>query len=185
MVVGQHHLVDRLVLSLIAGGHVLIEGIPGLGKDPTCDEFEPLPWPRLQSNPIHPDLLPADITGSPVYQVKSGEFEVKRGPIFANLVLADEINRSPAKVQAALLEAMQEKQVSLDGQILPLLTFLGASHSNPVEQEGTYPLPEAQLDRFMMKVASSPPWAKSGKSCSAWLFPKPKPNVKPWSRLRN
>jgi MoxR-like ATPase len=153
VVVGQEVLVDRLILALISGGHVLIEGIPGLAKTLTVTSLSQclgLEFSRIQ---FTPDLLPADITGSSIYNAKTSEFEVRKGPVFANLVLADEINRSPAKVQSALLEAMQEKQVSLDGRIHPLpKPFLVLATQNPVEQEGTYPLPEAQLDRFMLKV---------------------------------
>jgi MoxR-like ATPase len=153
VVVGQELLIDRLVLALISGGHVLIEGIPGLAKTLTVTSLGQclgLDFSRIQ---FTPDLLPADITGSPIYHAQSGEFEVRKGPVFANLVLADEINRSPAKVQAALLEAMQEKQVSIDGQVHPLpKPFMVLATQNPIEQEGTYPLPEAQLDRFMLKV---------------------------------
>jgi MoxR-like ATPase len=152
-VVGQEAMVERLVIALLTGGHVLLEGVPGLAKTlavRTLAETVRTTFHRIQ---FTPDLLPADVVGTQVFDQATGRFSVKRGPIFANIILADEINRAPAKVQAALLEAMQEKQVTLGGQTFPLTEpFLVLATQNPIEQEGTYPLPEAQVDRFMMKL---------------------------------
>jgi MoxR-like ATPase len=152
-VVGQRKMVDRLLVGLLTGGHVLLEGVPGLAKTlavkSLADSLD-LKFRRIQ---FTPDLLPADLTGTMIYNPKDGTFSAKRGPVFANLVLADEINRAPAKVQSALLEAMQEKQVTLGDESHPLDDpFLVLATQNPIEQEGTYPLPEAQSDRFMLKV---------------------------------
>ena len=153
VIVGQEQLIERLILALICQSHVLIEGIPGLAKTLTVNSLAQalgLSFSRVQ---FTPDLLPADLTGTTIYQPQTGEFSTQKGPIFANIVLADEINRSPAKVQSALLEAMQERQVSIGGKINRLpKPFLVLATQNPVEQEGTYPLPEAQVDRFMFKL---------------------------------
>ena len=153
VIVGQDELIDRLLLALICRSHVLIEGIPGLAKTLTVNTLSQalgLSFSRIQ---FTPDLLPGDLTGTMIYNPNSGEFTAQEGPVFANIVLADEINRSPAKVQSALLEAMQEKQVTLGREIKPLPhPFLVLATQNPVEQEGTYPLPEAQVDRFMFKL---------------------------------
>src|SRR5712691_7208283 len=153
VIVGQRVMVDRLLIGLMTGGHILIEGVPGLAKTlavRTLARALRLSFHRIQ---FTPDLLPADVLGTQVYNPRSGEFTVKRGPVFANLVLADEINRSPAKVQSALLEAMQERQVTLGDRSHPLPEpFMVLATQNPIEQEGTYPLAEAQLDRFMMKL---------------------------------
>jgi MoxR-like ATPase len=152
-VVGQEAMVERLLVSLLTGGHVLLEGVPGLAKTlavRTLAETVDATFRRIQ---FTPDLLPADILGTQVYDQATGRFEVKPGPVFANILLADEINRAPAKVQSALLEAMQEKQVTIGGTTFPLEEpFLVLATQNPIEQEGTYPLPEAQVDRFMMKL---------------------------------
>src|SRR6188472_1227739 len=152
-VVGQEYMVERLLISLLTGGHVLLEGVPGLAKTltvRTLAETIDTTFHRIQ---FTPDLLPADVLGTQVYDQSTGQFSVKRGPIFANIILADEINRAPAKVQAALLEAMQEKQVTIGGTTFTLEEpFLVLATQNPIEHEGTYPLPEAQLDRFMLKV---------------------------------
>ena len=152
-VVGQAHMVDRLLVGLLTGGHVLLEGVPGLAKTlavKSLSDALSLKFRRIQ---FTPDLLPADLTGTLVYNPRDGSFTAKRGPVFANLVLADEINRAPAKVQSALLEAMQELQVTLGDESMPLeQPFLVLATQNPIEQEGTYPLPEAQSDRFMLKV---------------------------------
>jgi MoxR-like ATPase len=152
-VVGQRAMVDRLLIGLLTGGHVLLEGLPGLAKTLAVSSLAralSLKFRRIQ---FTPDLLPADLTGTLVYNPKDGTFTAKRGPVFSNIVLADEINRAPAKVQSALLEAMQEKQVTLGDDTHPLEEpFLVLATQNPVEQEGTYPLPEAQSDRFMLKV---------------------------------
>jgi MoxR-like ATPase len=153
VIVGQRELVDRLLLGLLTGGHLLLEGVPGLAKTlavSTIARCLHLSFHRIQ---FTPDLLPADVIGTQIYNPRSGEFTVKRGPIFANLVLADEINRAPAKVQSALLEAMQEKQVTIGETTFALENpFLVLATQNPLEQEGTYPLPEAQVDRFMLKL---------------------------------
>jgi MoxR-like ATPase len=153
VLVGQRLLVDRLLVGLLAGGHILLEGVPGLAKTlavRTLSRCLRLNFSRIQ---FTPDLLPADVIGTQIYNPRSGEFTVKRGPIFAHLVLADEINRAPAKVQSALLEAMQEKQVTIGEASYPLeQPFLVLATQNPIEQEGTYPLPEAQVDRFMLKL---------------------------------
>src|ERR1700687_2398289 len=152
-IVGQRYLVDRLLIGLLANGHVLLEGVPGLAKTlsvKTLAQTSAAKFHRLQ---FTPDLLPADLIGTLVYNPRDGEFRTKKGPIFANIILADEINRAPAKVQSALLEAMQERQVTIGDETHPLPEpFLVLATQNPLEQEGTYPLPEAQQDRFLMKV---------------------------------
>jgi MoxR-like ATPase len=153
VLVGQRSLVDRMLVGLLTGGHLLLEGVPGLAKTlavRTVAHTLQLTFRRIQ---FTPDLLPADVLGTQVFNPRSGEFSIKKGPVFANLILADEINRAPAKVQSALLEAMQEQQVTLGEHTYPLdLPFQVLATQNPIEQEGTYPLPEAQLDRFMFKV---------------------------------
>ncbi len=153
VVIGQRYLVDRLIIGLLANGHVLLEGVPGLAKTlsvRTLASAIRADFARLQ---FTPDLLPADIIGTLIYNPKTGEFTTKTGPVFANIVLADEINRAPAKVQSALLEAMQERQVTIGETTFPLpQPFLVLATENPIDQEGTYPLPEAQVDRFMMKL---------------------------------
>jgi len=152
-VVGQEYMVERLLISLLTGGHVLLEGVPGLAKTLTVRTLAETIHTSFQRIQFTPDLLPADVLGTQVYDQSTGQFVVKRGPIFANIILADEINRAPAKVQAALLEAMQEKQVTIGGTTYPLVEpFLVLATQNPIEQEGTYPLPEAQVDRFMLKL---------------------------------
>jgi len=158
VIVGQHELVLRLLTALLADGHVLLEGVPGLAKTMTIRTLSQALDTGFQRLQFTPDLLPADIVGTQVYNPKTGEFSTKKGPIFSNIILADEINRAPAKVQSALLEAMQERQVTLMGQTFPLpAPFLVMATQNPIEQEGTYPLPEAQVDRFMFKVKVSYP----------------------------
>ncbi len=153
VIVGQRGMIDRLLVGLLTGGHILLEGVPGLAKTlavRTLAQALRLSFSRIQ---FTPDLLPADVIGTQIYNPRSGEFSIKKGPIFANLVLADEINRAPAKVQSALLEAMQEKQVTIGDKSYPLdIPFLVLATQNPIEQEGTYPLPEAQVDRFMLKL---------------------------------
>ncbi len=152
-IVGQKHLIDSLLIALLSNGHVLLEGVPGLAKTlaiKTLAQIIDAKYSRIQ---FTPDLLPADVIGTMVYSVKSEQFQVKKGPIFANFVLADEINRAPAKVQSALLEAMQERQVTIGDNTFGLdEPFLVMATQNPIEQEGTYPLPEAQVDRFLLKV---------------------------------
>src|SRR5579862_192304 len=153
VIVGQRHLLDRLLIALLTNGHVLLEGVPGLAKTlalKTLASCIALHFKRLQ---FTPDMLPADIVGTMIYNPQDGAFRTKHGPIFSNLILADEINRAPAKVQSALLEAMQERQVTIGDETYLLPTpFMVLATQNPLEQEGTYPLPEAQIDRFMMKV---------------------------------
>src|SRR3989441_3442285 len=153
VIVGQTYLVERLIIGLLANGHVLLEGVPGLAKTLAVKSLAgclSVKFSRLQ---FTPDMLPADVIGTQIYNPQSGAFTTRRGPIFANLVLADEINRAPAKVQSALLEAMQEKQVTIGEQTYKLEEpFLVLATQNPIEQEGTYPLPEAQVDRFMLKL---------------------------------
>ena len=152
-VVGQEYMVERLLISLLTGGHVLLEGVPGLAKTLTVSTLAETISTTFQRIQFTPDLLPADIIGTQIYEPATGQFRIKQGPIFANIILADEINRAPAKVQAALLEAMQEKQVTIGGQTFHLEEpFLVLATQNPIEQEGTYPLPEAQVDRFMLKL---------------------------------
>ncbi len=153
VMVGQKYLTERLVLGLLTGEHVLLEGVPGLAKTTavkTLAQSVKADFKRIQ---FTPDLLPADLLGTQIYQPKTGEFDIKKGPLFANIILADEINRAPAKVQSALLEAMQERQITIAGNTFPLGDpFMVIATQNPIEQEGTYPLPEAQIDRFMLKL---------------------------------
>jgi MoxR-like ATPase len=153
VIVGQHYLIDRLMIGLLANGHVLLEGVPGLAKTLSLKSLAGAISARFQRIQFTPDMLPADVVGTMIYDPRAGEFHTKHGPIFANLVLADEINRAPAKVQSALLEAMQERQVTLGTETHKLPDpFLVMATQNPIDQEGTYPLPEAQIDRFMLKV---------------------------------
>lgn len=153
VIVGQPEMIDALLIGLLSDGHILLEGLPGLAKTLAINTLGKIINADFNRVQFTPDLLPADIIGTLIYNQKKEEFIVKKGPIFANLILADEINRSPAKVQSALLEAMQEKQVTIGGETYPLpKPFLVLATQNPIEQEGTYPLPEAQVDRFMLKV---------------------------------
>jgi len=161
VVVGQKYLVDRLLLGLLANGHILLEGVPGLAKTLTVKTMAACIQTGFQRLQFTPDLLPADLIGTLIYNPRTGEFTTKLGPIFSNLILADEINRAPAKVQSALLEAMQERQVTIGDTTYPLEEpFLVLATQNPIEQEGTYPLPEAQIDRFMLKLKIDYPDAK-------------------------
>ncbi len=161
VIVGQKYLLERLVISLLADGHVLLEGVPGIAKTlaiKTLSDTLNVDFSRIQ---FTPDMLPADVTGTQIYNPQTGEFTTRKGPVFANLLLADEINRAPAKVQSALLEAMQEKQVTIGDVTYPLpQPFLVMATENPIEQEGTYQLPEAQVDRFMLKVVMDYPTQK-------------------------
>jgi len=153
VIVGQKHLIDSLLTGLLANGHILLEGVPGLAKTLAIKSLASIIDARFSRIQFTPDLLPADLTGTMIYSQKKEEFLVKKGPVFANFILADEINRSPAKVQSALLEAMQERQVTIGETTYKLEEpFLVLATQNPIEQEGTYPLPEAQVDRFMLKV---------------------------------
>lgn len=152
-IIGQSHLVDRLLIALLADGHLLVEGAPGLAKTKAIKELSDRIEGNFQRIQFTPDLLPSDVTGTEIYRVEDGQFQFQKGPIFHNLILADEINRAPAKVQSALLEAMGERQVSVGKETFKLDDlFLVMATQNPIEQEGTYPLPEAQLDRFLMHV---------------------------------
>ncbi len=152
-IVGQDEMIHRLLIGLLTGGHVLLEGVPGLAKTLTVRSLADVIDATFERVQFTPDLLPADVTGTMIYNQRTGEFSARHGPIFANIVLADEINRAPPKVQSALLEAMQEHQVTLGGETFKLPEpFLVLATQNPIEQEGTYPLPEAQVDRFMLKI---------------------------------
>ena len=153
VIVGQSYMLERLMIGLLTNGHVLIEGVPGLAKTLTVTTLSQATNASFQRLQFTPDLLPADLIGTQIYRPQDGTFYAKKGPIFANIILADEINRAPAKVQSALLEAMQEHQVTIGGETFPLpAPFMVLATQNPVEQEGTYPLPEAQVDRFMLKL---------------------------------
>ncbi|HYJ63929.1 MAG TPA: AAA family ATPase, partial [Parafilimonas sp.] len=153
VIVGQFEMIDRLLIALLSNGHILLEGVPGLAKTLTIKSLAQAVHAKFSRIQFTPDLLPADVTGTMIYNQQRNEFIVRKGPIFANFILADEINRAPAKVQSALLEAMQEKQVTIGENTFKLdEPFLVLATQNPLEQEGTYPLPEAQVDRFMMKV---------------------------------
>ena len=161
-IIGQHHLIDRLLIALLADGHLLVEGAPGLAKTKAINALADHIVGDFKRIQFTPDLLPGDITGTEIYRPEEGSFKFQPGPIFHNLILADEINRAPAKVQSALLEAMGERQVSVGGNTMPLeKLFLVMATQNPIEQEGTYPLPEAQLDRFLMHVVIGYPNAES------------------------
>ncbi len=158
IIVGQRYMVERMLVGLLANGHILVEGVPGLAKTMTVMTLAASVGCKFQRIQFTPDLLPADVIGTLIYNPRSGEFTVRKGPIFANLILADEINRAPAKVQSALLEAMQERQVTIGDQSFRLdEPFLVLATQNPIEQEGTYPLPEAQVDRFMLKLSVTYP----------------------------
>ena len=153
VIVGQKHMVERLLIGLLGGGHILLEGVPGLAKTLAINTLAKAVHGDFSRIQFTPDLLPADVVGTMIYNMKDNDFSIKKGPIFANFVLADEINRAPAKVQSALLEAMQEKQVTIGDETFTLdKPFLVMATQNPIEQEGTYPLPEAQVDRFMLKT---------------------------------
>ncbi len=153
VIVGQKYMVERLLIGMLSNGHILLEGVPGLAKTLTVNTLAQIISCKFQRIQFTPDLLPADLVGTLIYNQRSGEFTTHKGPIFSNLILADEINRSPAKVQSALLEAMQERQVTIGDETYPLEDpFLVMATQNPIEQEGTYPLPEAQVDRFMLKL---------------------------------
>jgi len=154
VIVGQTYMIERLLIGLLSNGHILLEGVPGLAKTLTVNTLSSTIDTKFQRIQFTPDLLPADLLGTLIFNQKDGEFTTKKGPIFSNLILADEINRSPAKVQSALLEAMQERQVTIGENTFPLQDpFLVLATQNPIEQEGTYPLPEAQVDRFMLKLS--------------------------------
>ena len=180
VIIGQKHLVESLLIGLLSDGHILLEGVPGLAKTlaiKTLSDLIRCDFSRIQ---FTPDLLPADVIGTMIYSQKKEEFSIKKGPIFANLILADEINRAPAKVQSALLEAMQERQVTIGENTYKLEEpFLVLATQNPIEQEGTYPLPEAQVDRFMLKVIINYPKKEEEKLIIRQNLNKEKPKVSP------
>lgn len=182
VIVGQKHLVDSLLIGLLSDGHILLEGVPGLAKTLAIKTLSSLIDAQFSRVQFTPDLLPADVIGTLVYSQKDENFHVKKGPVFANFVLADEINRAPAKVQSALLEAMQEHQVTIGEKSFPLPEpFLVMATQNPVEQEGTYPLPEAQMDRFMLKVVIGYPTIEEEKKIMRENLAKSLPEVMPVS----
>ena len=179
-IVGQKHLVDSLLIALLANGHVLLEGVPGLAKTLAIKTLSQLIDAKFSRIQFTPDLLPADVVGTMVYSVQKEKFETKKGPVFANFVLADEINRAPAKVQSDLLEAMQERQVTIGDQTFALDDpFLVLATQNPIEQEGTYPLPEAQVDRFLMKVVIGYPNKEEEKQIVRMNISPSRPNIQP------
>ena len=189
VIVGQKHLVENLMIALLANGHILLEGMPGLAKTLAISTLSKAINAKFSRIQFTPDLLPADVSGTLIYSQKKEEFEVRKGPVFANFVLADEINRAPAKVQSALLEAMQERQVTIGDQTFALPEpFLVMATQNPVEQEGTYPLPEAQVDRFMLKVLVDYPKKEEEKFIirmnNTGEFPKPDAVVNPEDIIR-
>lgn len=184
VIVGQKQLIENLLIGLLANGHILLEGVPGLAKTLAINTLASIVDAKFSRIQFTPDLLPADLIGTLIYSQRTEEFQVKKGPIFANFILADEINRSPAKVQSALLEAMQERQVTLGDKTYPLPEpFLVLATQNPIEQEGTYPLPEAQVDRFMLKVVVTYPKKEEEKLIirmnNSGEFPKASQVLKP------
>ncbi len=180
VIVGQKYMIERLLIGLLANGHVLLEGVPGLAKTMAVKTLSSTVQTKFQRLQFTPDLLPADLIGTLIYDQKNGEFTTKKGPIFSNLVLADEINRSPAKVQSALLEAMMERQVTIGENTFPLDDpFLVLATQNPIEQEGTYPLPEAQVDRFMLKLSVGYPNKEEELEIMRRMTGKKVPDVKP------
>ena len=189
VIVGQKQLVENLLIGLLANGHILLEGVPGLAKTLAINTLASAVGGKFSRIQFTPDLLPADVLGTMIYSQKSEQFQIRRGPVFANFVLADEINRSPAKVQSALLEAMQERQVTIGDETFRLPEpFLVMATQNPIEQEGTYPLPEEQLDRFMLKVVVSYPKKEEEKLIlrmnNSGEFPKASQVLKPEDIIR-
>ena len=189
VIVGQKHLVENLLIGLLADGHILLEGVPGLAKTLAINTLASAVDAKFSRIQFTPDILPADVLGTMIYSQKSEQFQIRKGPVFANFVLADEINRSPAKVQSALLEAMQERQVTIGDQTFRLPEpFLVMATQNPIEQEGTYPLPEAQVDRFMLKVVVTYPKKEEEKLIirmnNSGEFPKASPVMKPEDIVR-
>ena len=179
-IVGQKHLVDSLLIALLSNGHVLLEGVPGLAKTLAIKTLASIIDAKYSRIQFTPDLLPADVVGTMMYSVQKEKFQIKKGPVFANFVLADEINRAPAKVQSALLEAMQERQVTIGDETFKLDDlFLVMATQNPIEQEGTYPLPEAQVDRFLLKVVISYPNKEEEKEIIRQNIHSVKPEIKP------
>ena len=189
VIVGQKNLVENLLIGLLADGHILLEGVPGLAKTLAINTLSQIIDARFSRIQFTPDLLPADVIGTLIYSQKTEQFQIKKGPVFANFVLADEINRSPAKVQSALLEAMQERQVTIGEETFRLPEpFLVMATQNPIEQEGTYPLPEAQVDRFMLKVVVGYPGKDEEKQIirmnNSGTFPRPSTVLKPEDIMR-
>ncbi len=189
VIVGQKHLVENLLIGLLANGHILLEGVPGLAKTLAINTLASAVDAKFSRIQFTPDLLPADVLGTLIYSQKSEQFQIRKGPVFANFVLADEINRSPAKVQSALLEAMQERQVTIGDETFKLPEpFLVMATQNPIEQEGTYPLPEAQVDRFMLKVVVDYPKKEEERLIvrmnNSGEFPKASPVMKPEDIIR-
>ncbi|MBL7904834.1 MAG: MoxR family ATPase [Bacteroidales bacterium] len=189
VIVGQKQMVERLLIGLLSNGHILLEGVPGLAKTLAIKSLASIIDAQFSRIQFTPDLLPADLLGTMIYSQRKEEFVVRKGPLFANFILADEINRSPAKVQSALLEAMQEKQVTIGDQTYPLSEpFLVLATQNPIEQEGTYPLPEAQVDRFMLKVVIGYPTREEEKLIMRQNIegsqPKTRPVIKPEDILK-
>ncbi len=181
VIVGQRYLIDRLIIGMLSNGHILLEGVPGLAKTLSVKTLASCIQTQFQRIQFTPDLLPADLVGTQIYNPKDGEFTIKKGPIFANIILADEINRAPAKVQSALLESMQEHQVTIGHKSFPLPEpFLVLATENPIEQEGTYPLPEAQVDRFMLKLkVTYPSLEEERRILDAMAFTQQQTSVKP------
>jgi MoxR-like ATPase len=180
VIVGQDYLIERLLIGLLADGHILVEGVPGLAKTLSISTLSQAIQTKFQRIQFTPDLLPADLIGTTIYRPQEGTFEPKKGPIFANLILADEINRAPAKVQSALLESMQERQVTISDSTFPLpVPFLVMATQNPIEQEGTYPLPEAQIDRFMLKLKITYPDKNEEKMILERMATGTRPIAKP------
>ncbi|MDE5731954.1 MAG: AAA family ATPase [Bacteroidales bacterium] len=189
VIVGQKHLVENLLIGLLANGHILLEGVPGLAKTLAINTLASAVDAKFSRIQFTPDLLPADVLGTMIYSQKNEQFQIRKGPVFANFVLADEINRSPAKVQSALLEAMQERQVTIGEETFRLPEpFLVMATQNPIEQEGTYPLPEAQLDRFMLKVVVTYPKKEEERMIirmsNSGEFPKACPVLRPEDIVR-
>jgi len=180
IMVGQHYLIERLLIGILANGHILVEGVPGLAKTTAVKTLAQAIATSFKRIQFTPDLLPADLMGTQIYLPKSGDFTVKKGPLFSNIILADEINRAPAKVQSALLEAMQERQVTIGDETFKLEDpFLVMATQNPIEQEGTYPLPEAQVDRFMLKLRVSYPTKKEEKEIMQRIADRKPIDIKP------
>lgn len=191
VIVGQKYLVDRLIIGLLTGEHILLEGVPGLAKTTAVKTLAQTIKVKFNRIQFTPDLLPADLLGTQIYQPKTGEFGIKKGPLFANIILADEINRAPAKVQSALLESMQERQITIAGETFPLdAPFMVLATQNPIEQEGTYPLPEAQVDRFMFKLKVGYPTKEEEKLIMQRMSPSAssiavQPVVEPETIIKN
>lgn len=180
VIVGQKYMIERLLIGLLSNGHILLEGVPGLAKTLAIKTLAASIQAKFQRIQFTPDLLPADVVGTMIYNQKNGEFTVRKGPVFANFILADEINRAPAKVQSALLEAMQERQITIGDQTFKLEEpFLVLATQNPIEQEGTYPLPEAQVDRFMLKIRIDYPNREEERLIMRQNMMSVQPSVKP------